>query len=299
MNYQPDNISIGYDKFGEVYTGYDNGIVEQDNSLGWRILNINKDEDIIELISDKPTSTAIHFKGARAYNNGVALLNDYCSKMYSNKSKGAIARSLNIEDIQNKMKVDVETGKKAYENYTSPIGTLYGTGSYTYSTHKWYPTKWKDDRGVIGESDYKDFNVADITQYTTDAEALAQETTTDLIVTQTHWALNSSIMSDSFELADTRDISKSISMYYELLFDNGVSCYWVASNSVESKETWGASFCLGLVYDGALTGHTVIYSSALENSNLLDYYVRPVVSIPAIIIDISTEYNPSTGWSIK
>lgn len=62
VDYHPDDVETAYDKFGETYSGYANGNIGQNDSLGWRILNINEDEDTIELISDKPTSTTVLLK---------------------------------------------------------------------------------------------------------------------------------------------------------------------------------------------------------------------------------------------
>ena len=44
VDYHPDDVTTVYDKFGETYSGYANEDIGQDDSLGWRILNINEDE---------------------------------------------------------------------------------------------------------------------------------------------------------------------------------------------------------------------------------------------------------------
>ena len=106
----------------------------------------------VDLISDKPTFTEVYFQGERGYNNGVYLLNDYCKTMYSNSLLNAKARSLNIEDIEKKMKVvNEEIQKKLYENYTSNTETVYGT-TYTYSENTWYPSQWKEDNEILERS---------------------------------------------------------------------------------------------------------------------------------------------------
>ena len=251
VDYEPDNVDGAYDKFGEIYSGYANENIGQDDTLKWRVLNINTD-GTVDLISDKPTSSLVYFKGARGYNNGVYLLNDYCKTMYSNSSLGAEARSLNIEDIQDKMKVvDEETGKKAYENYTaSNTGTKYGD-PYHYSSNKWYPLQWKNDNGTTGESKQET-----VTSYETEADAKAQETAgDDLIVTQTYWNLLASDIQSNFISADTRDTTKATSMYYELLCNNGSSYYWLASRYVNAYTSSYSTFGLRNVYDGDVSGN--------------------------------------------
>ena len=292
VNYKPDNVTMSYDKFEESYSGYANGNIGQDDTLKWRVLNINID-GTVDLISDKPTSTTVYFNGARGYNNGVYLLNDYCKIMYSNSSKGAVGRSLNIEDIQDKMKVvDEETGKKAYENYTaSNTGTKYGD-TYPYSSNKWYPLQWKNDNGTTGESKQET-----VTSYETEADAKAQETAGDLIVTQTYWNLSASDIKSNFISADTRDTTKATSMYYELLCNNGSSYYWLASRCVHTISSSYSQFSLRYVASGNVSGSNMFNSNdgTLYNRG----YVRPAVSLKSNIINTDDGYNETTGWSLK
>ena len=294
VNYTPDDKEEDeyYDKFGETYSGYANGNIGQDDTLKWRVLNINTD-GTVDLISDKPTSSQVCFKGARGYNNGVYLLNDYCKTMYSNSSLGAEARSLNIEDIQDKMKVvDEETGKKAYENYTeSNTGTKYGD-TYSYSSNKWYPLQWKNDNGTTGESKQET-----VTSYETDADAKAQETAGGLIVTQTYWHLSAGNIQSNFISADTRDTTKATSMYYELLCNNGSSYYWLASRYVNTSDSSYSEFGLRDVYRGNVNGNNMFNSYDFGYG--INYYVRPVVSLKSNIINTDDGYNETTGWSLK
>ena len=291
VNYKPDNVTMSYDKFEESYSGYANGNIGQDDTLKWRVLNINID-GTVDLISDKPTSTTVYFNGARGYNNGVYLLNDYCKIMYSNSSKGAVGRSLNIEDIQDKMKVvDEETGKKAYENYTaSNTGTKYGD-TYPYSSNKWYPLQWKNDNGTTGESKQET-----VTSYETEADAKAQETAGDLIVTQTYWYLSASDIQSNFISADTRDTTKATSMYYELLCNNGSSYYWLASRYVDPDSSYYPFFGLRYVNGGDVGGNYMFYSYGTHDRT---NSVRPVVSLKSNIINTDDGYNETTGWSLK
>jgi len=298
VDYHPDDVETAYDKFGETYSGYANGNIGQNDSLGWRILNINEDEDTIELISDKPTSTTVLFKGARGYNNGVALLNDYCKTMYSNKSKEAVARSLNIEDIQDKMRVNEATGKKAYESYSSGTGTVYKTGTYPYSSNKWYPLQWKQDNGIEGESKPKNPESSDIISYASEDNAKAQETSGDLTVTQTYWYLGSSDMSSNFESADTRDITKANSMYYELLCNNGSSDYWLASRYVNTYSSSYADFGLHFVGGGDVNGIIMFYSDSRASYGN-GRCVLPVVSLPSNVIDLNTDYVSVGKWNLN
>lgn len=288
VDYTPDNdIPTGYDKFKEMYSGYANDNIGKDNALRWRILNIK--EDTIDLISDKPISTLVYFAGVRGYNNGVYLLNDYCKTMYSNKDRGAVARSLNIEDIQDKMVID--NGKKFYESYGS--GTFYEYGkSRTYNgMNPYFPLQWKNDNGIEGESKQDT-----LTAYITEEEAYYNRGDSLLEVTSTAWYAEDEItVKTNFEKADTRDEAKANSMYYELLCNNGELSYWLASRFTSTSSSAFPIFGLRNVYDGCISCND-LFNSVPGHYGESSAFVRPVVSIPANSIDTSTEYNESTGW---
>jgi len=298
VDYRPDEVTTPYGKFGETYSGSpDNGNVGQDTTLQWRVLNINND-GTVDLISDKLTSTKVFFSGARGYNNGVAILNDYCKTMYSDTSKGAVGRSLNIEDIQNHMKTN-DDGKKAYESYTSDDGTKYKTETYSYSSNKWYPLQWKNDKGVEGESEPKKPTESDIKSYESEDNAKAKETTGDLTVTKTYWGLAESTMSSNFEPADTRDTSKANTIYYELLCNNGSGRYWLASRFVNPSSFSWVRFGLRLVDLGSVGCIDMFTSDSDAYGGYNDYSVRPVVSLPSNVLDLNTDYGTAGKWALK
>lgn len=69
----------------------------------WRVFEIDKTNQKVTLVPNEPTSKNVMLHGAQGYNNGVKLLNDACSNLYGTPSKGITARSIKIEDIENKM----------------------------------------------------------------------------------------------------------------------------------------------------------------------------------------------------
>jgi len=87
----PSNLSVG---------------IPQDKNLKWRILSINE-SGTVDIISDTPTATAVYLQGSIGYNNGVYLLNDLCASLYSNSTLGVKARSINLMDIENKLRLAI------------------------------------------------------------------------------------------------------------------------------------------------------------------------------------------------
>ena len=80
----------------------------------WKVLSIENGR--VELVPVEPTKGKVYLGEAQGYNNGVKLLNDACSSLYSNKSRGIAARSLNIEDIEKYMKKDKLVEAHSYIN---------------------------------------------------------------------------------------------------------------------------------------------------------------------------------------
>ena len=69
----------------------------------WRVFNIDETTGKIELVPVKSTYEAVELCGAQGYNNAVQLLNEACSNLYGDSSKGITARSIKFEDIEGKI----------------------------------------------------------------------------------------------------------------------------------------------------------------------------------------------------
>lgn len=146
VNYNP--LVVGTYELSKTYSGYYSStgiqIIQRGNS-NWRVLNIN-DNGTVDIINKIGTS-AFYLNGALGYNNGVYLLNDICSKLYGDSSKGITARSININDLIDKMDLSVWN----YTNYVAPTSgtmstyTSYGELAKT-TTEKKYPYQFKFDK---------------------------------------------------------------------------------------------------------------------------------------------------------
>ena len=85
IDYSPDETAqstYSKDLLTDGYTGSSSNTADlARTNVQWQVLNINKDGSID--IIGTPTDFAVHFAGARGYNNGVYVMNDICEKMYS------------------------------------------------------------------------------------------------------------------------------------------------------------------------------------------------------------------------
>ena len=142
INYTPDSAeAYSKSKLAESITGSGGNRADlAQDKLNWQILRIY-DDGSMDLIGS-PTSKDVYFSGAIGYNNGVYVMNDICESLYSKKSKGITARSINLEDMEKWLTDDVlnadgtvktKGGKTARAEYkNSASGTLYGkTKTYT------------------------------------------------------------------------------------------------------------------------------------------------------------------------
>ncbi len=65
-----------------IFSGYSsNQSITQDTTLKWKVLNIDKENKTIDIVSATPTSNSVYLSGALGYNNGIYLLNDICEKI--------------------------------------------------------------------------------------------------------------------------------------------------------------------------------------------------------------------------
>ena len=119
------------------------------NITKWKVLSIENGK--VELVPTAPTSGTVYLGQAQGYNNGVKLLNDACSSLYGNTSKGITARSLNIEDIEKYM---LEAKLTEARSYT--YGTKYENQvSSAYTSDKYYPVIYADRKSTRLNSSHR------------------------------------------------------------------------------------------------------------------------------------------------
>ena len=280
VNYKPKSKTYTISK---TYSGYTDNQEYTTENLGWRILNINED-GTVDLISNKPTSHEVYFLGATGYNNGVYLLNDMCNNLYSNLDKGTTARSLNIEDIQDKLK-----SEDTYKGYESKTGTKWGS-SFTYDTAKKFPAQWQNDNGVEKESENK--NLIPIEKELSDVESKT--------ITQTLWDRDAETMKTAFKETSTNFSETDSEIYYNLLCNKGNGRYWLASRFAHAPRESYAVFGLRGVREGRVGGPYLFYTSGFLPS-VESRSFRPVVNIRADKIDTDTGdgTDSNVGWGIK
>ena len=262
---------------------------ESFNLTEWRVLSIENGK--VELVPTKSTEGKVYLGQAQGYNNGVKLLNDACSSLYSNKSKGITARSLNIEDIEKYM----DKAKLAEAHSYIESGAEYGEKlTSAYTIYKNYPTVYaKENLSIIngGKEKADGLEMSEQINFIekTDDGATDGKVTkaTSIQAYQTYWYKDNSFMQTAF-----RRISSEKS-YYDLLIPQGTDTYyWLASRCISTDSSF-CTFCIRYVSKGYVGAYYICDSGdyAIGDSRPL----FPVVSLNASLIT----GDSTNGFTVK
>ena len=290
-----DSVNYTYDPAGSyslssTYSGNSsNQTVAQTTGLTWKVLNVDKENDTVDIISTNPTSSTVNFYNILGYNNGPYLMNEICKAQYSNKTLGVNARSINLLDMEKHLTSPGITARNAYQ-YDSSTAKYGKTKTYTSNTK--YPSLYANQKGAgpnITEAEAS----KKITQPKTDAgndpyeesKAIAKtEPTTDqtsgtgspLTVTQTYY--NIPINDTNYGTASS-------------ILANGTP-FWVAARYVGAYSGY-ARFGLRFVDTGS-NGFVMFYSNGGTDGD--DYALRPVVSLPSSLL---TGEQTNGAWNLS
>ena len=238
--------------------------------LNWRVLDKTQDGKI-RLISAKPTESTVKLQGANGYNNAVYLLDELCNTLY--KGTNATAKSLKIEDIQNKMNLSVWD----YNNY-SGYGTTYNP------SYKQYPLIFAQETGQTVNGRTGSLGLSEHTRALTGTGTASTWT-----VKYTYW----------YNTMRTKNYVAP--MFYELFHTTATGTYWLSSrfNLTDSSTT---TFRVRYVTSDSVDGYFLYRSDDSEYSDA--YRVRPVVFLESNVeIDTSIEgkdgTSPEKAWVIK
>ena len=283
-----DSVNYTYDPAGSyslssTYSGSSDQTIAQTTGLTWKVLNVDKENYTVDIISTNPTSSTVYFKNILGYNNGPYLMNEICKAQYSNKTLGVNARSINLLDMEKHLTADGITARNAYQYDSSTA--KYGT-TKTYPSNTKYPSLYANQKGA--GPNVSSITPSDITKgndpYEESKPIATTEPTTDntsgtgnpLTVTQTYY--NISIDNTNYGTAST-------------VLANGTP-FWVAARYVNT----GSSFAyFGLRVAGTITnGYYMFHSDG--NTYGFDCALRPVVSLPSSLL---TGEKTNDAWNLS
>ena len=296
-----DYVNYKYDSAGSYtiaarYSGNSSDrAIPQTTGLKWRILNIDKQNSTLDLISDDATSGTYAFIGKiLGYNNGPYLMNELCKAQYSNKSLGVYARSINLLDMEKHLTAAGISARNSYiphNDYDYLRGAKYGnTRSYKeslYQENLYYPLYYSRQKGAginttsvaqpnisYGNDPYEESKkIADSEPTTSNEEAQA-----NIIVTQTDYSIT----------INTTNYGEAATLF------TSTSEYWVASRSVQTTPDY-AYWGLRSVNKTKMEQKDMFFSNGSTVTNIA--YFRPVVSIPFSYL--SGAKDSDGAWNLK
>ena len=292
-----DNLQIG-DYVNYTYdTASDYGTVAQTIGLKWRILNIDKENNVIDIISDSPTDAKKYFGGISGYYNGSYYLNEICKAHYSNKKLGVEARSVNLLDMEKQL---TSAGIEARNSYKDTYGTLYGTAQTNSIGSCYYPKLYANQIGA-------GINTADVTQPDITKGNDPYEESKKIATTEP-------VTDTTIEDASDNGLTTTQTLYEidinETNYGKAASIlisdmYWVAaryvSNSTENPFGDGEkikSATFGIRFAGVVTGGiSMLTSDPDTGSAVSEIRIRPLVSLEANLF--TGTKNSSGAWNLK
>jgi len=286
-----DSVNYTYDPAGSyslssTYSGSSDQTIAQTTGLTWKVLNVDKENDTVDIISTNPTSSTVYFKNILGYNNGPYLMNEICKAQYSNKTLGVNARSINLLDMEKHLTSPGITARNAYQYDSSTA--KYGT-TKTYPSNTKYPSLYANQKGA--GPNVSSITPSDITKGNDpyeESKPIVPKGTTEptndstygtgrpLTVTQTYY--NISINDTNYGTAST-------------VLANGTP-FWVAARYVSTRSDY-AYFGLRFAY--ANTGGCVMFCSN-GSTHGYNYALRPVVSLPSSLL---TGEQTNGAWNLS
>ena len=282
-----DNVNYTYDTASSSYTleskysGYSsNQTIAQTAGLTWKVLNVDKENDTVDIISTNPTSSTVYFGNILGYNNGPYYMNEICKAQYSNKTLGVNARSINLLDMEKHL---TATGIAARNAYTNAV--KYGT-TKTYTSNTKYPSLYANQKGA--GPNVSSISQPDITKGNDPYEESKPIATTEPTTDNTSGTGNPLTVTQTFYYIPINDTNYGTAS--SVLANS--TYFWVASRFVDTNSDV-ADF--GLRYAGTNTyGYFMFYSYGYANN--YGNRLRPVVSLPSSLL---TGEQTNGAWNLS
>ena len=289
-----DSVNYTYDPAGSyslssTYSGYSsNQTIAQTTGLTWKVLNVDKENDTVDIISTNTTSSTVYFYNILGYNNGPYLMNEICKAQYSNKTLGVEARSINLLDMEKHLTPTGITARNAYTN-----SVKYGT-TKTYTGSTKYPSLYANQKGAgpnITAANANTISQPDITKGNDpyeESKPIVPKGTTEPTTSSTYGTGSPLTVTQTFYYIPINDTNCGTA--YSILA-NGTT-FWVTARYVITRSDY-ADF--GLRLAGTNTGGFGMFY-ADGGTGGYNFALRPVVSLPSSLL---TGEQTNGAWNLS
>ena len=280
-----DSVNYTYDPAGSyslssTYSGSSDQTIAQTTGLTWKVLNVDKENDTVDIISTNPTSSTVTFANILGYNNGPYYMNEICKAQYSNKTLGVNARSINLLDMEKHLTAAGIAARNAYTN-----AVKYGT-TKTYTSNTKYPSLYANQKGAGPNA--SSISQPDITKGNDPYEESKPIATTEPTTDNTSGTGNPLTVTQTFYYIPINDTNYGTAS--SVLANS--TYFWVASRFVG---TYSGNADFGLRRADTYTGGNGMFDSYGST----DYYgnrLRPVVSLPSSLL---TGEQTNGAWNLS
>ena len=287
-----DSVNYTYDSAGSyslssTYSGYSsNQTIAQTKGLTWKVLNVDKENDTVDIISTNPTSSTVNFYNILGYNNGPYLMNEICKAQYSNKTLGVNARSINLLDMEKHLTPTGITNRNAYKYNSDTV--KYGT-TKTYTSNTKYPSLYANQKGAGP-------NVSSISQLDTtkgndpyeESKPIVPKGTTEPTTSSTYGTVSPLTVTQTFYSIAIDNTNYGTA---STVLANGTS-FWVAARFVDTRSDVAG---FGLRDAGTSTNGYLMFGSNGGTTGR-NYALRPVVSLPSSLL---TGEKTNDAWNLS
>ena len=292
VNYTYDTASSSY-TLESKYSGYSsNKTIAQTTGLTWKVLNVDKENDTVDIISTNPTSSTVYFGNILGYNNGPYLMNEICKAQYSNKTLGVNARSINLLDMEKHLTVTGITARNAYQYDSSTA--KYGT-TKTYPSNTKYPSLYANQKGAgpnITEAEAsKKITQPDTTKGNDpyeESKPIVPKGTTEPTNDSTYGTGNPLTVTQTYYYIPINDTNYGTA---SSILANSTK-FWVAARDVHTRSDY-ATFGLRIADTNAY-GCNMFYSNGDTGGSTCA--LRPVVSLPSSLL---TGEQTNGAWNLS
>ena len=292
VNYTYDPASSSY-TLESKYSGYSsNQTIAQTTGLTWKVLNVDKENDTVDIISTNPTSSTVNFANILGYNNGPYLMNEICKAQYSNKTLGVEARSINLLDMEKHLTADGITARNAYQYDSSTA--KYGT-TKTYPSNTKYPSLYANQKGAgpnITEAEAsKKITQPDTTKGNDpyeESKPIVPKGTTEPTNDSTYGTGNPLTVTQTYYYRPINDTNYGTA---SSILANSTK-FWVAARDVHTRSDY-ATFGLRIADTNAY-GCNMFYSNGDTGGSTCA--LRPVVSLPSRLL---TGEQTNGAWNLS
>ena len=292
-----DSVNYTYDSAGSyslssAYSGdykSNNQTIAQTTGLTWKVLNVDKENDTVDIISTNPTSSTVIFANILGYNNGPYLMNEICKAQYSNKTLGVNARSINLLDMEKHLTADGIKARNAYQYNSSTA--KYGT-TKTYPSNTKYPSLYANQKGAgvdVAEVNASTITQPDITKGNDPYEESKAIATTEPTADSTYGTGNPLTVTQIYYNISINETNygKAASVLSRYKY------FWVAARFVYTRSNYAR---FGLHQAGTYTDGDGVFDSDADSYASNSWGLRPVVSLPSSLL---TGEKTNDAWNLS